>query len=61
MEALDICLKNNFFQFIRDVFSLRVQEYDLVITDFEPVSAWACKLRGVLCFGLSNKETHNES
>ena len=48
-------LKNNFFQFIRDVFSLRVQEYDLVITDFEPVSAWACKLRGVLSFGLSNQ------
>lgn len=48
-------LKNNFFQFIRDVFSLRVQEYDLIITDFEPVSAWACKLRGVLSFGLSNQ------
>ncbi len=48
-------LGNNLFQFIRDVFSLRVQDYDLVITDFEPVSAWACKLRGVLSFGLSNQ------
>ncbi len=48
-------LKNNFFQFVRDVFLLRVHDYDLVITDFEPVSAWACKLRGVLSFGLSNQ------
>jgi len=47
--------KNNLFQFIRDVFSLRVHDYDLVITDFEPVSAWACKFRGVLSFGISNQ------
>ncbi len=47
--------KNNFFQFIKDVLSLRVQDYDLVITDFEPVSAWSCYLKGVLCFGLSNQ------
>jgi len=47
--------KNNLFQFIRDVFSLQLQEYDLVITDFEPVSAWACKLRGVLSIGISNQ------
>lgn len=52
---LKTLLKNNFFQFLRDVFFLRVQDYDLIITDFEPVSAWACKLRGVLCFGLSNQ------
>lgn len=48
-------LKNNLFYFIRDVFSLRVQDYDLIITDFEPISAWACKLRGVLSLGLSNQ------
>ena len=47
--------KNNLFQFIRDVFSLRVHDYDLVITDFEPVYAWACKFRGVLSFGISNQ------
>ena len=27
--------------FIRDVFSIQVRNYDLIINDFEPVSAWA--------------------
>lgn len=48
-------LKNNFIQFIKDCFSLRVEAYDLVITDFEPISAWSSKLKGVLCFGMSNQ------
>ena len=48
-------LKNNFFYFIKDVLSLRVDTYDLAITDFEPISAWASKLRGVLSFGVSNQ------
>jgi uncharacterized protein (TIGR00661 family) len=48
-------IKNNFFYFIRDIFSLQVKDYDLVITDFEPISAWASKIRGVLCFGISNQ------
>lgn len=48
-------LKNNLLQFTKDVFSLRVQDYDLILTDFEPISAWACKLRGVLSFGVSNQ------
>ena len=46
---------NNLFLFFRDVISLRVQDYDLVINDFEPISAWSCKLKGVLCFGISNQ------
>src|ERR1044071_6619985 len=29
---------------MRDVKELPVEKYDLVINDFEPVSAWACKL-----------------
>ncbi|MDA0194920.1 MAG: glycosyl transferase [Bacteroidetes bacterium] len=32
-----------------------VQNYDLVINDFEPISAWACKLRDVKCIGLSHQ------
>ena len=32
-----------------------VKDYDLIINDFEPVSAWACKLRGVKCFSLSRQ------
>ena len=47
--------KNNFIRFVKDVLSLPIHEYDLVISDFEPVASWASKIRGVLCFGISNQ------
>ncbi len=43
------------FSFFREVISLPVREYDLIISDFEPVSAWACLLNGVKCIGLSHQ------
>ena len=42
-------------QFLKDIRSLPVKEYDLVICDFEPVSAWACRLRNKECIGLSHQ------
>jgi uncharacterized protein (TIGR00661 family) len=41
--------------FFHDIRNLPVEKYDLVISDFEPVSAWACRLRGVSCVGLSHQ------
>lgn len=41
--------------FFRDIRSLPVEQYDLVISDFEPVSAWACRLRNKECIGLSHQ------
>lgn len=41
--------------FVREARSLYLSGYDLVINDFEPVSAWAAKIQGVPCFGLSNQ------
>jgi len=40
---------------IRDVLFLPVKQYDLVIIDFEPVSAWACKLKNKQSFGMSHQ------
>ena len=42
-------------KFIKAVRSLPVEKYDLVISDFEPVSAWACRLRNKECVGLSHQ------
>lgn len=42
-------------QFLKDIRQLPVKKYDLIISDFEPVSAWACKLRGKECIGLSHQ------
>lgn len=41
--------------FIREARALPVGRYDLVINDFEPVSAWAAYLRGVPCVSLSHQ------
>src|SRR5688500_17813188 len=34
---------------LRDIKSLPVEQYDLIINDFEPVSAWACRLKHKSC------------
>ena len=41
--------------FLHEVRHLPVENYDLVISDFEPVSSWACKWRGVPCVALSHQ------
>ncbi|GGF06874.1 glycosyltransferase family protein [Hymenobacter cavernae] len=41
--------------FLREMRRLPVESYDLVINDFEPVSAWACRLRQVPCVALSHQ------
>lgn len=46
---------NRVRRFMREVNSLDVSPYDLVISDFEPVSAWACFLAEKRCIGLSNQ------
>ena len=42
-------------RFVREIRELPVRDYDLVISDFEPVSSWACRLRGVPCVALSHQ------
>lgn len=40
---------------LRDIRCLPVRDYDLIVNDFEPVSAWAAKLRGLRCVSLSHQ------
>lgn len=47
--------KNNLKQFFADVKSLDLTEYDLVISDFEPVSAWAAKQQSVDSIGIGHQ------
>lgn len=46
---------NNLFQFAREVHSLRLARYDAIVTDFEPVSAWAGRLAGVPTIGIGHQ------
>ncbi len=40
---------------INEVNTLPIEQYDLVINDFEPISAWACHTRDKECIGLSHQ------
>jgi uncharacterized protein (TIGR00661 family) len=42
-------------KFLKEINTFPIEQYDLVINDFEPVSAWACKLKQVPCFSLSHQ------
>ena len=47
--------KSNLKQLYKDVKKIPVNDYDIVISDFEPVTAWACKLHKKECIGLSHQ------
>ena len=42
-------------RFYNEIRDLPVENYDMVINDFEPVSAWACRLNHKECIGLSHQ------
>ena len=43
------------FRLINDIRRIPVHQYDVVINDFEPVTAWACKLQKKTSVGLSHQ------
>lgn len=47
--------QNNFRRFIKEIRSLDLSEYDIIITDFEPVSAWAGLFQGKYVVGVGNQ------
>ena len=47
--------RSNISQLFKDILGLPVGDYHLIISDFEPVSAWACIIRGVRAVGLSHQ------
>src|SRR5690606_30346613 len=48
-------MKSNIRKLVNEIKRLPVEKYDLVINDFEPVSAWACYTRNIPCIGLSHQ------
>jgi len=48
-------LKLNSGKLLKDIKSLNVTDYDLIISDFEPVSVWAAIKAKKPCIGLSNQ------
>jgi uncharacterized protein (TIGR00661 family) len=42
-------------QFLKEINTIPVEKYNLVLNDFEPLSAWACKTKNVPCIALSHQ------
>jgi len=42
-------------RFLHEMRAIPVEEYDLVINDFEPLSAWACRTKNVTCIAMSHQ------
>lgn len=46
---------NRYLRFARDVHALDLADYDVIVTDFEPVTAWAGRLRGKTVVSLGHQ------
>ncbi|ENM5880977.1 MJ1255/VC2487 family glycosyltransferase [Vibrio metoecus] len=47
--------KNSLWEFWQDVQALDLSAYDLILNDFEPITAWAAKQQNVPCLSISHQ------
>ena len=45
-------------RFLYDLVRFRIRDYDVIINDFEPLTAWKCKLLGKRIIGLSHHASY---
>ncbi|WAC41974.1 glycosyltransferase family protein [Pedobacter sp. SL55] len=45
----------NLPQFRKDMKAIPLSDYNLILNDFEPISAWACRLQGIESVSLSHQ------
>ncbi|GAD88125.1 hypothetical protein VHA01S_003_02010 [Vibrio halioticoli NBRC 102217] len=55
VDYLKTATNNNLVELLQDINTLDVKSYDLVLNDFEPISAWAAKRHKVPCIGISHQ------
>jgi len=49
---------NKLITFFKDVWYLKVKDYDLVVVDFEPITSYACKFKGVTALQISHQAAY---
>lgn len=47
--------RNSSKELMKEIKKFPVEKYDLVINDFEPISAWACRRKNIPCVALSHQ------
>lgn len=55
INMLKTLVKLRPFRFMADIIRLPVKKYDIVLCDFEPVTAWACQMKRKVCVGISHQ------
>ena len=50
-----ILFENNFFKAFNEIRQIKLDQYDLIINDYEPLTAWACKFRNIKMLELSHQ------
>lgn len=55
VDLLGTYIKNNARRILKEIRSLPIEQYDLIINDFEPISAWAAFLKRKQCIALSHQ------
>ncbi|MBO9572440.1 MAG: glycosyl transferase [Chitinophagaceae bacterium] len=55
VDLFETYKKSRLKRLFKEIKSLPIQEYDLVISDFEPVSSWACYMKNKPCIALSHQ------
>ena len=60
VDYLKTVKENDILRFIHDVKTLPVEEFDLIITDFEPITAWAGRLKRKPVLGIGHQYAFGE-
>lgn len=55
IDLISTYRKANTLNLLREIKALPVEKYDLVLNDFEPVSAWAARFKKIPCISLSHQ------
>jgi uncharacterized protein (TIGR00661 family) len=54
ISILKTIVELKLWQFIKSIFVPQIKEYDIIVSDFEPVTCWAGMLRGKKVIGVGN-------
>jgi len=55
IDLMETYKKSSIKNLYNEIHSLPIEQYDIIINDFEPVSAWAAKIKNKICIGLSHQ------
>ncbi|MGZ3860167.1 MAG: glycosyltransferase family protein [Flavisolibacter sp.] len=55
IDYLETYKRSRVKRLFNEINELPIEDYDMVFTDFEPVSAWACYLKNKPCIGISHQ------